>query len=553
MNETRIARSLISAQSGFNTRRHFDAAALESLAESIRQQGVIQPLLLRPRTDGEQGFWIVCGERRWRAAGIAGLDDMPAMVRPMTDREAFLAAMHENKEREDLTPAEEALSARRAVDACDGNEGEAAKVLGWTRDRLRARLLLVHALPEVLDAAAEKRIALGHAELLATLPETLQKTVFAKVLQHGISVDELKRQMAAFTQDLGAATFNTAGCNGCVNNSSTQSQLFEFKIGTGRCSNKTCWNEKVEAHIAETKATTILEVPLVFFDREKEPALYRPVTADGVGEAQYREGCQACGKFGAIISTRPGKEGAVTKSICFDLACNDQKLAAHKAASAEAEEAEPEAPAASSGKAAAKKTKKLAPKKGAAKKTPAPNVSPKAVTDLVDAFLQNTASEISADVPRMRLVVMVHALRELAGTSTGYRAARQLDAILKMSNEQLEAELVKLVGKVLQDHLGAGAAVRLLNDAKTALAGRFKLTKEFLNAHTKSGIEALLTSAGFAASLDGATPAERNKAFAKLMAGKHADIVSAVLKSKHDFSQFVPPSVDARVKALAKE
>src|SRR5581483_4195365 len=222
VNETRIARSLISAQSGFNTRRHFDAAALESLAESIRQQGVIQPLLLRPRTDGEQGFWIVCGERRWRAAGIAGLDDMPAMVRPMTDREAFLAAMHENKEREDLTPAEEALSARRAVDACDGNEGEAAKVLGWTRDRLRARLLLVHALPEVLDAAAEKRIALGHAELLATLPETLQKTVFAKVLQHGISVDELKRQMAAFTQDLGAATFNTAGCNGCVNNSSTQ-------------------------------------------------------------------------------------------------------------------------------------------------------------------------------------------------------------------------------------------------------------------------------------------------------------------------------------------
>ena len=560
--ETRVKRSLISAQPGFNPRRNFDPEAMESLAESIRQQGILQPILLRPRKDGVEGYWIVCGERRFRGAGMAELDEIPAVIRDLTDREAFLAAMHENKYREGISPAEEAMNARRALDACDGDEVQAAKVLGWSRDRLRGRLLLLHALPEVLDAAASNRIALGHAELLATLPEALQQTVFAKVLESNVSVDELRRQLSAFTQDLSAATFDTAACNGCIHNSSTQSELFEFKVGAGRCANRVCWGQKISDHIAETKTALADEFPLVFLDTEKDPALYRPVVADGehgVGEEQYTQGCKGCGHFGAVICTRPGKEGNAAKSICFNLPCNDEKRAAFADVKSEPAAAE------AAGATAPPKDKKAT---ASAKKPGKPtgmSSSPKRVTEIIDEFFRNTAAEASSESARIRKAVELYAMRSLLGDhGSASSVGRKFDSILKLSNEEMDAESAKMVVKLLTDGKSAnsrfgeteqwaGAASRLLTDAGTTFNGRFKTTKDFVGAHTKAGIEALLASASFHESLEGSSEDEKQKSMKKLLTGKHDEIVKAVMKSPHDFTQFVPPSVEARVKALRKE
>lgn len=554
-----LAHGSISPKPGFNPRRKFDPAALQSLAESIRQQGVIQAVVVRPRDDGVPGYWLVAGERRWRAAGMAGLERIPAIIRNLTDRQAFLLAMHENKDREDITPAEEAYCARRALDDCDGDEAAAAKVLGWSRDKLRSRVLLLHAIPEVLDVAAEKKIALGHAELLATLPDDLQRTVLAKVLEHGVSVDELKRQLAAFTQDLSAAPFDTAACTGCMHNSSTQGALFEYSVGQGRCSNKACWGDKTAAVIAQRKASLATEYPMVFLDTEKDPALYTRVSAaaDGaVGEEQYQQGCRGCAKFGAVICTRPGKEAQVAASICFDLTCNAQKRRDFAAAQAPAASAT----AAPAGKAQAAEK----PASGKARPKASMSAAPRAVTDHIDTFLRETAAEVSGQSARVRRAVEVYALRNLLGNhGGGSTVGRKFDPILKMTNEEMDAECARLIAKLLSEGKSSGygaeqtqwaaASARLLTDAGTEFAGRFKLTRDFLDAHTKAGLEALLASAAFHESLDGENDDAKAKALKKLVAGKHGDIVNAALRSKHDFSKFVPPSVEARVKALRKE
>ena len=547
----------ISAQPGFNPRRHFDDGELASLAESIRQQGVIQPILLRYRTDGLPGLWLVCGERRFRCAGMAGLEAVPAVVREMSDRQAFEAAMHENQNRVEIGPSEEAWSARRALDICEGNEADAARMLGWPRDKLRSRNMLLHAVEGVLEAVADKRIRLGHAELLATLPEDLQRSVLAKVLEHGVSVEDLRTQLSAFTQDLSAAAFDTSACNGCVHNSSTQGALFAFSVGAGRCADKVCWGKKTTAHLAAQKAQLAEEYPVVYLDVEKDPALYTPVAAQGeqgVGDKQFTEGCRACARFGVIVSTRPGTQGRVSSSQCFDLSCNAVKRTEFKAAQTPVKVV-----GSKKGAVTAKDTGKSVPVKATV------NVSPKRVTELIDGFVRETVASVAAENDRVRKAVQLYALRSLVGGhSGGATVGRKFDPILKMSDSEMDAESSKLISKLLGEgkttssHHGdaaqwAAAGARLLADAGTVLTGRFKLTKDFVAAHTKSGIEALLASASFHVSLEGDSDADKEKALKRLVAGKHGDIVRTVMRSKHDFSAFLPPSVEARVKALRKE
>jgi ParB family chromosome partitioning protein len=160
-------------------RRVFDQKDLEDLAASIRERGVIQPLILRRQAGAQHDYQIVAGERRWRAAQIAGLHELPAIVRDLSDSEVLELAIIENVQRADLSPLEEAQGYRQLMDRFGHTQERLAEALGKSRSHI-ANLLRLLTLPEpVLEMLRAGRLTAGHARALitATNPEALARQV----------------------------------------------------------------------------------------------------------------------------------------------------------------------------------------------------------------------------------------------------------------------------------------------------------------------------------------------------------------------------------------
>ena len=147
-------------------RTNFNEAALYDLASSIKEHGVIQPVLLRP---AETGFELVAGERRWRAARLAGLKSIPAIVRDLDDRQNMFYALIENMQREDLNAVEEARALRELMDSYGLKQEEAANAVGKSRSYVANALRLLKLPDDVLDMIEEGRLSAGHAKAIAGL------------------------------------------------------------------------------------------------------------------------------------------------------------------------------------------------------------------------------------------------------------------------------------------------------------------------------------------------------------------------------------------------
>lgn len=176
-------------------RRVFDKEALETLAESIRQSGLLQPLLVTP--EGSH-YRIVAGERRYRAARMAGLDTVPCVVREMSEQERREAALIENLQREDLNPIEEAAGIRDLMESCGYTQELAAKRVGRSRPAV-ANLLRLLALPaNIQEMVKDGRLSAGHARVLAGLEsEALQQALAERIVKEGLSVREAEKLAAA--------------------------------------------------------------------------------------------------------------------------------------------------------------------------------------------------------------------------------------------------------------------------------------------------------------------------------------------------------------------
>lgn len=165
-------------------RRFFDDHELQELAASIREKGVIQPLIVRPDPVAPESFQIVAGERRWRAAQIAGVHDLPAVVRDLDDAEVLELALIENVQRADLNPVEEAQAYRQLMDRFGHTQERLAEGLGKSRSHI-ANVLRLLTLPDaVLEHLRAGRISAGHARALVTVadPEALARVVIARGL-----------------------------------------------------------------------------------------------------------------------------------------------------------------------------------------------------------------------------------------------------------------------------------------------------------------------------------------------------------------------------------
>ena len=175
----------------FQPRTRMGDASLAELADSIREQGVMQPILVRPIEGGR--FEIIAGERRWRAAQKAGLREVPALVKNVPDQAALALALIENIQREDLNPIEEAQGLKRLVDEFGITHDAAAKAVGRSRSAV-TNLLRLTALPKaVQDYVLDGAIDMGHARALLALPAAQQTGVAVRVVNGGLSVRETER------------------------------------------------------------------------------------------------------------------------------------------------------------------------------------------------------------------------------------------------------------------------------------------------------------------------------------------------------------------------
>lgn len=179
-------------------RKQFDPDALADLADSIRQHGIIQPLTVRKLQSGY--YQIIAGERRWRAARMAGLSEVPCIVIEADDRKAMELAMIENLQREDLNPIEEAEGYQTLIAQYGLTQEEAAQQVGKSRSAVANAMRLLHLAPSVRTLVEEGKLSGGHARALLSLSPAMQESAAATVLKNDLSV----RQTELLVKKLGS-------------------------------------------------------------------------------------------------------------------------------------------------------------------------------------------------------------------------------------------------------------------------------------------------------------------------------------------------------------
>ncbi|MDN5869273.1 MAG: ParB/RepB/Spo0J family partition protein [Nitrococcus sp.] len=172
----------------YQPRSRFDPAALQELADSIRAQGVVQPIVVRPERDGR--YEIIAGERRWRAAQLAGVADVPALVRDLPDQAVVAVALIENIQREDLNPIEEASALKQLTSEFGMTHQEVASSVGRSRASVSNLLRLLELAEEVKGLIGEGRLEMGHGRALLALDSPRQVEAARRVVGKGLSVRE---------------------------------------------------------------------------------------------------------------------------------------------------------------------------------------------------------------------------------------------------------------------------------------------------------------------------------------------------------------------------
>jgi len=190
----------------YQPRRDFNPDSLRELADSIAAQGVLQPIVVRPV--GEEGYEIIAGERRWRAAQQAGLADIPVVVREVDEQTAIAIALIENIQRDDLSPLEEASALQRLLGEFGLTHMQIAEAVGKSRTTVTNLLRLLELNDDVKQFLDEGNLEMGHARALLGIKGPLQSTAAVRVVTHGLSVRETEKLVRRLQQE--AAQENAA-------------------------------------------------------------------------------------------------------------------------------------------------------------------------------------------------------------------------------------------------------------------------------------------------------------------------------------------------------
>ena len=550
----------------WNPRRLLDKKELERLAESVRLNGVIQAITVRPSGNGA-GYFVISGHRRLLAAKRVGAKTIPAIVSDVSETQAREMALIENDPllRINMSPVEESLAARKILDECNGDIEDTLKRLGWSRKKYESRKLLLNASPAVQEALIARHISIGHAELLAQLPEKTQEGTVRQIIERKISVDELRRKISSIALSLDKAFFSASACAACAHNSSVAVPLFSETIQEGRCQDIECYNRKTQEALNQRKEELKqAEYNAVFLDTEKDPGSFAVVYAtgeNGVGSEQFAS-CRACASFGALVCTRPGSVGRVTEDVCFDAKCNRKRFKAYQ--SSLTAQASSEAPGPNGSEPTAKTAPNPAKNQGtkkAAKPTKA-GALPTAVGRQIDTFFRTVAVDVIETDRQALLATVMFALLKDAGfpgkivqqagissfVSDRPRALAQLYGLDSKAANDLIKALCKHIyapkDTEYQEETLTRASVAIAQASEISLEKAFKLDAAFLGAYTKSGIHSLLVESGFAAYY---SEKHGEKGLKTLLAEKKELLIKKVLEDGYNFSGFVPGVVSGRL------
>lgn len=173
-------------------RKSFEDSALQELVDSIREHGVLQPVLVRPKGDD---YEIIAGERRWRAARLAGLDRLPALVKDIEDIRAAEISLVENLQREDLSAIEEALAFKNLLERCQYTQEQVAARVGKSRAYVANTIRLLNLSPEIIEMIEQKKISPGHARALLSLRSPREQMAAAKdIINNKLSVRQAEKR-----------------------------------------------------------------------------------------------------------------------------------------------------------------------------------------------------------------------------------------------------------------------------------------------------------------------------------------------------------------------
>ena len=485
---------------GVNPRRYFDRKKHDEMVASIRLRGIIQPILLRPKGDV---FAIVAGERRYRAGlEVYGPDgEVPVHIREMTDQEALEAAIAENDDRDDPSETEQADAAVRYLAACQGDRAEAIRRLGWSRDKFDRRLALANLSEVVKIALDERRIKLGHAELLAAVPPEKQEKALETILNATLDVNKTRELLMRVTQHLGGACFDKSECTVCPFNSGTQRALFETHIDDGYCTNAACFQLKTEA------------AEVIRFEAEERAAkAARTATTPTVDDARDD------GQNDVVEEAAPADDSREPFAHDAQFSGRDHTRAATAPTPAKsaAGTSTAQKPAVTA-QAIARRTTDLreATWRTALARALAGNAEHAKTAILVGA-MSGTLPQIKAETLTSRAALLVGA------AFPGLEYGAKIDAILTLSDRQAEVTLSVIGAAYAKDVLNFAHVADLARAFKVDLRDSWHVDQAFLDRYTKEDLKFIAQECGLIAHVG-------EKRFAKMLASKKAELIAGML------------------------
>jgi ParB family chromosome partitioning protein len=336
-------------ESPTNPRRSFDPAKLRELAQSIRSQGVLVPLIVRD-LDLDR-FEVVAGARRFRAARLAELASVPVRVVQLTDTQVLEYQLIENAIREDVHPYEEAMAYKALLETSEPRYEVAsiAAKTGWRITHIYQRLRLAELIPEAAEVFQANQIAAGHAVLIARLPQQQQKNALTAAFREDWRTKEKQaipvRELAQWIREnvmltLADAVFDyedaelvpaAGACVACPKRTGANTALFDDFAQDDRCMDAACFKSKVDAHIALQKQNTdgLIQITRAYYTNIKgeekvltrnEYTIIEPQEQAQEGENPAAEPMPCSKATSAIVVEGPGKRGEVVH-VCADPEC----------------------------------------------------------------------------------------------------------------------------------------------------------------------------------------------------------------------------------------
>lgn len=505
-------------ESSKNPRKYFDEKKMLELENSVAEHGVIQPVLLRiPEEDGGS-YQLIAGGRRYRAAlkVLGEMYQIPALCKRMTDAEATRLALIENIQRDDMSPTEEAEAAAEVLGQCDADRAEAARVLGWPLQKLEKRLALMNCSASVRDALTERKILLGHAELLATAPKEKQDVVLKKLLEAPalIPVPQFKASLEQASKELASAIFLKDDCAGCKHSSANQQEMFAEAITSGRCTNGSCYDKKTQEHLEGLKSQLTEDFPVVRIINVGENntlTVLKSEGVDGVGVEQAAL-CKACAKYGAAVSNIPGKLGTVYRNVCFDVACNTQKVAANIKATKAASTPKESTQTVAKKQAGASTSTATASAAQPAKKQASVQDSQRVIdyrikvwrTAIKKQLLVDANNNLSMLISVLMTVggsnvsstKLAAAFQKLAGAEVSHGDVKGAAMAMASASDEVRQKMLSGVVVSIMDSIESRHLAGIMAFLQVDLTRHWKLNEEYLNLLTKSEIEVVAAELG---------------------------------------------------------